>query len=383
MTSKKSKKSKVPKVNGIRMDINAPRVTGTPELVAICIPENKPGNAAPVELCVHITNNTSSSFPLMIYGGLIPELMTPDGQVTRPLEPINRQFGTQEHHWSLIRSGETIGMTLKAKLSWRNNSLQLEVPTNPDYYWEPPITPENSWTFDALSFGTYQLRFVYDNPSREIISSNPKTSPLTELVAIATDRLATSFINLRLVQSTECNKSAVEVNSIRFETLVPEQVLSLPKKEPGTKVSVQLAGIRITNNTPHPLCFSFYTTLIPEIVGVDGQILQRGYFSDWSRVAEDSDFVVVIPGKDVTLFPEATLWWQENDQLLLVNDAGDGGAYTFKLTDNGTYKIQINYVNKTGFSKIYEQETRNWKQIENIWMGMVTTPFVEFHLSIV
>ena len=267
------------------------------------------------------------------------------------------------------------------KLSWRNNSLQLEVPTNPDYYWEPPITPENSWTFDALSFGTYQLRFVYNNPSREILSSNPKTSQLTELVGITTGRLATPLINLRLVQSTESNKGAVEVDRIRFETLVPEQVLSLPKKEPGTKVSVQLAGIRITNNTPHPLRFSFYATLIPEIVGVDGQILQRGYFSDWSRVAEDSDFVVVIPGKDVTFFPEATLWWQENDQLLLVNDAGDGGAYTFQLTDNGTYKIQINYVNKTGFIKIYEQETRNSQQIENIWMGMVTTPFVEFHLS--
>lgn len=67
MTSKRSKKSNA-KANDIYMEINAPGGR-MPDLVAIVIPENKPGTAASVEVSVGITNNTSSPFPFRRYGG--------------------------------------------------------------------------------------------------------------------------------------------------------------------------------------------------------------------------------------------------------------------------------------------------------------------------
>lgn len=379
MTSKKSKNSNA-NGNDIYMEINAPGGIGIPDLVAIVIPENKPGTAAPVELSVGITNNTSSPFPFRHYGGLIPELVGPDGQIKRPQEPINRQFGTRENDWALVRGRDSIHISLTAKLSWRNNSLQLEVPTNPDY-WQVLITPDNSWTFDTLGTGTYQMRFTYDSPSKDILSSNPKTRQLAELEGIATRRLVTPFVNLRLVQPVEHDKSAVEVDGIRFETLLPDRTLNVPQKEPGAKTLVQLAGIRITNNTPNPVRFRLHDSLIPEILGADGQIQRRGFFSDWVSVAQESDFVLIMPGKNIKFFLGAALWWQENDQFVLIIDAVNGGAYTFQPINLGNYKICLNYVNYTGFVKVDDPITGKEKQIENIWTGIVTTPFLEFHIT--
>jgi len=378
MTSKKSHKSNA-KANDIYMEINAPRQIGMPDLVAIVIPENKSGTAVSVELSVGITNNTSLPFPIRQYGGLIPELVGPEGQIKRPQEPINRQFGTRENDWILVRGRDTSQISLTAKLSWRNNSLQLQVPTHPDH-WQVPITPDNSWTFDTLGTGIYQIRFTYDSPSKEILSSNPKTRLLAELEGIATRRLVTPFANLRLVQPVEHDKSAVEVDGIRFKTFV-QQVLNVPKKEPGEKESLKLAGIRITNNRSNPVCFSLYTSLIPEIVGADGEIVPRGYFSDMLISAQESDFVLAMPGKNITFFPKAGLWWLNEDKFLLIIDAGDGGGWTFQPLKLGNYHIHFTYANSTNSSHFDDIKTGGGKQMENIWTGIVTTPFVEFHLT--
>ncbi|MDY7002660.1 MAG: hypothetical protein SWX82_01445 [Cyanobacteriota bacterium] len=75
----------------------------------------------------------------------------------------------------------------------------------------------------------------------------------------------------------------IEVNGVRFETIVPKRILTLPKKDlikklsdirkhlstrplhpsPGYPVEI---GIRITNNSDRPLYFSFYFALFPEII---------------------------------------------------------------------------------------------------------------------
>lgn len=377
MTPKKSNKSKAPKANGVHIQISTSRGTGITDFMAITIPENQAGSAAPIELGFNIINNTSSLFPFLKYGGLIPELIAPDGQVLRPQEPTNREFVTQRNYWLLIEPGTKRGFHIKSKLFWQNNLLQLSIPTNPDYYWELPITPENSWTFDDLRPETYQLRFTYENPSTELLNFILELNQQAELEKSITQKMMTSFINLRLIEPTEGNKSAVEVDGIHFETILLEKVLKIPKRERGAMAGVKLGGIRITNKTPHPLHLSFYNSLHPQIVGSDGQILWRGYFSDWSRQVEESDFISLNPGEDVTFFPEAAIWWQDNDQFDLVIASGDGGSHTFKITELGNYKIQWNYMNKTGELNLYDQEKRNWKQVKNIWKGMVTTPFLK------
>jgi hypothetical protein len=360
----KSNKNKASKENVILMRLRMP------ELVAIAIPENKPGSTTPVEISIHFKNNTSSDLQFI---NLVPRFLAPDGQTLK-----QKESGTPVNNWGLIRRGLPIGITLKGRIYWQNNSLQIEIPTN-SYHWEaPPITPENSWTFDSLLPGIYKLSFVCENQSIKTLYSNLAISEFSD-VNLA--NLSTNEVNLYLIEPLESNKAVVEVNGIRFETFISKQVFNIRQKEPGATDQLKLAGIRITNNTPNPVRFSFYVTIIPEIVKADGQILFRGYFSDWSRQAEESDFVLVLPGKDVIFFPKTLILWQQNDQIQLLVDAEDGGAYTFDVSDLGTYKIQLNYVNTKGSVKIYDQEIMKWKQIENIWMGMVTTPLVEFRLT--
>ncbi len=356
--------NKAPKENCILMQLSMP------ELVAIAIPENKPGSTAPVEISIHFKNNTSSDLQ---FRNLVPKLVAPDGQTLK-----QKESGTLVNKWGLIRRGLPVGITLKGRIYWQNNSLQIEIPTN-SYHWEaPPITPENSWTFDSLLPGIYKLSFVCEVLSIKTLSSNLATSQLSD-INIA--NLSTNKVNLYLIEPLEINKAVVEVDGIMFETFISEEVFNIRQKETGATEQLKLAGIHITNNTPNPVRFSFYVTIIPEIVKGDGQILFRGYFSDWSRQAEESDFVLVMPGKDVSFFPKTLLFWQQNDHIQLVIDAEDGGAYTFDISDLGTYKIQMNYVNAKATVKVYDQKIMKWKQIENIWMGMVTTPLVEFRLT--
>jgi hypothetical protein len=377
----KKKKSKVPKEKGIHMQVSVSSGVGLTDLMAITIPENKPGAVAPLELGIGFSNNTSFPFPLLVYGGLMPELVASNGQVLKPQEPTDGKFGTQRHHWSIITPGGIgTGITLKGRLYWRNSSLHLEIPTHSNY-WGTPNIPENSWTFDGLQVGNYQLRFTYESPSREVLSFIPEISEIADLGVITTQKLTTAYINLRLVEPLETDKNCVEVDGIRFETLVPEAVLNIPIKECGTQVGVELAGIRITNNTLNPTLFSFYATVKPEMIGTDGQVLFRGYFSDWLRQVEKSDFVWLQPGENYIFSLETSIWWQENDQIKFVIEVGDGGCHTFLVTNLGTYKIQLNYINAMALVNVYDQETREWKKIENIWTGMVTTPFVEFRLT--
>ena len=81
-------------------------------------------------------------------------------------------------------------------------------------------------------------------------------------------------------------KNFIEVNDIRFETLVPKRVLTLSKRNliqklsdlgkhllkpslPPSPVYPVEIGIRITNNSDRPLYFSFYMALFPEIIKVE------------------------------------------------------------------------------------------------------------------
>jgi len=67
-----------------------------------------------------------------------------------------------------------------------------------------------------------------------------------------------------MTEGESFNKNAVEVDGIRFEIIMPEIVfvLPIPKAKPGNNTSVHL-GLRITNHTSNPYCFSFYRHLIP------------------------------------------------------------------------------------------------------------------------
>ncbi|MEG3972017.1 hypothetical protein QUA00_31015 [Microcoleus sp. T2B6] len=387
MASRKSKRSNNVKQDGLQLKVELP------EIVALSIPENKPGVTAEFSFTVSLTNNTPAPIPLAIdYDALIPEIFGPDGQALHRREPINRQVGNGEYHGSLVGVRQQISTSIKGRLSWQNNLLQLILhrPT----YDESPIDLDKSWSFDTLGPGEYQVRFTYETPTGTIVYTNPftvfnikellegKEVPLERIEVAGTGQLVTPLANFRLLQPVGLNNSAVEVDGIRFETFIPEPFLTVPNKSDNSYQSVQI-GMRITNNTLTSFYFSFYGSFAPSLVIPDGQILRGGYISDWMRGPEESDFLLVTPGKSVTLFPDIDLSWRKCDQLSLGVSDGSGGAWSFNELKPGIYHFRFRYENisNTIQKKNLAGQSITSRPIEKVWTGRVDTPFVEFRIT--
>lgn len=398
MTSGESTDSNAVEVDGIRIEIS------NPFLIVLPIPENRNGANTSVRLGMSITNNTSTPFRLNPYGTFIPELVASDGQAqhrqvftdepiasTKPNIPVLPGlrsflarflsnlvhplglFETREIDCWFVEPGWPQVVPLTVRLCWQDNLLQLEGSTIPDDC-QHPRRPNNSWSFDALHPGIYQLRFIYHTDRGTRPDSDPDTRE-----EMGSGQLATPFVNLRLVEPVELDRTAVEVDGIRFETLVPDRVLTIPEKKRGVETYVQL-GICITNNTLTPHRFSFYASLRPEIVASDGQIIRGGCLSNILIGPLESDFQLAMPGKSAIFFPDATLFWSKHDQFTLRVPAGDGGFWFFHDLKPSTYQVRFTYSNKNTEATIYRRESTDTKLIEGLWTGMVSTPFVEFCL---
>jgi hypothetical protein len=95
------------------------------------------------------------------------------------------------------------------------------------------------------------------HPSPEVFAS-------TNMSARKTTELITSF------QLTD-NNNAVEVDGVIFETVVPNQVVTIPENMPDIKTTWRV-GIRITNKTSIPIRFNRYH-LTPEFIGFNSKTL--------------------------------------------------------------------------------------------------------------
>jgi len=386
MASRKSKRSNNVKQDGLQLKMEWPKI------VAISIPENKPGVTAEFSFTVSLTNNTPAPIPLAIdYDALIPEILGPDGQALRRREPINRQVGNGEYHGSLVGVRQQISTSMEGRLSWKNNLLQLilDRPT----YDESPIDLDKSWFFDTLGSGEYQVRFTYETPTGTIVYTNPftvlsikeilerKEVPLERIEVAGTGQLVTPLANFRLLQPVGLNNSALEVDGIRFETFIPEPLLTLPNPSDNSYQSVQI-GMRITNNTLTPFHFSFYGTFTPELVMPDGQVKWSDYATDWMRGPEESDFLLVTPGKSVTFFPDIGLFWTNHSQFSLGISSGYGGYCSFDGLKPGIYHFRFLYGNTSDTipKKNLAGNSIESRPIEKVWTGWVNTPFVEFRL---
>ncbi|MBE9096045.1 hypothetical protein [Tychonema sp. LEGE 07203] len=394
MASRKSKRSNQVKQNDLQLKENSLQLKMEwPKIVAISIPENKPGVTAEFSFTVSLTNNTPAPVPLAIdYDALIPEIFGPDGQALHRREPINRQIGNGEYHGSLVGVRQQISTSMEGRLSWQNNLLQLILhrPT----YNESPIDIDTFWSFDTLGSGEYQVRFTYETPTGTIVYTNPftvfnikelldgKEVPLERIEVTGRGQLVTPFANFRLLQPVGLNNSAVEVDGIRFETFIPEQLLTLPHKSDNSYQSVQI-GMRMTNNTPTPFYFSFYGSFYPELVTPDGEVKRKAYGNDWMRGPEESDFLLVTPGKSLAFFPDISLFWTNHSQFSLGVSSGYGGYCSFDQLKAGIYHFRFQYYNTSDTipKKNITGNSSESLPIEKVWTGWVDTPFVEFRLT--
>ncbi|MFB2897471.1 hypothetical protein ACE1CI_31525 [Aerosakkonemataceae cyanobacterium BLCC-F50] len=184
------------------------------------------------------------------------------------------------------------------------------------------------------------------------------------------------------MKSGELNDSnAVEVDGIRFETLVPESVLTVPNSQPETNINVEF-GIRITNNTSNPWRFNFHSRITPELLRADGQVVQPVFLRIRRRKPKEIHFPLVMPGESATFFPDVILLWSKHGQLNLSIAKSSGGRWNFDVFNPGTYQFRFTYKNEMATETIQgqSQEWADTKLLEGFWTGVVFTPFVEFRL---
>ncbi|MDF5725023.1 MAG: hypothetical protein PUP91_32140 [Rhizonema sp. PD37] len=188
-------------------------------------------------------------------------------------------------------------------------------------------------------------------------------------------------------ESNESN--AVEVTGIRFETVVSQKVLTIPEAKRGVYTPVEL-GIRITNNTQRPFYFSSYVySMFPEMIAPDGQVMVTGLDSERFNPPIESDYVLVVSGKAVTLSCNAFLFWIQNrkkkrDRKLTLNIPFPyEDIYSFCPLYPGTYQFRFKYrESREGmedFSHLIDP-TILQTILQNLWTGEVLTPLVEIRL---
>jgi hypothetical protein len=98
------------------------------------------------------------------------------------------------------------------------------------------------------------------------------------------------------MESVESNFSLI--NGIRFETLVPERVLIIPNLN---KIKNHIEfGIRVTNQTSTPYRFAF-VSLVPQLVGPEGEAIQFDYAINSSKATSASDCLLAKPGESLTI----------------------------------------------------------------------------------
>ncbi len=257
--------------------------------------------------------------------------------------------------------GQSIVASLKASISWQKNKLRLEI-FNENYL---------CWSLDGLKSENYQLRFKYHS---NFYSERKEERTFKETV---TGLLATQFVNFHLVQLADSDPKAVEVDGIRFETLVPFPVLTIPENMFDVNTPVQF-GIRVTNLTQIPYRFIFFG-LMPELQGANGQIIERSYARNVTKTHQESDYLLAMSRESLTFLLNAEFYRWDN-KLNLRGYEGSGGVWTFHNLKSGAYQVRFTYENRTAVGKIYQGGGRWRKLFDNVWTGMVCTPFVKFCL---
>jgi len=178
--------------------------------------------------------------------------------------------------------------------------------------------------------------------------------------------------NLTKLEFTDSD--AVDVEGIRFETLVPESVLTIPENQPNTYTPVQFS-ISITNFSPNPYRFLFFY-LLPEIQALNGQNIRLHYARNATRFPEEYDFLLVQPGGGFTYFLDSRLEWNNNSLVLRGKDKS-GGIWIFYNFAPGTYQLRFTYENNQAKQKLRRGEVT----VENLWIGRVSMPFKKINLA--
>ena len=341
-------------VDGIRITI--PML----EPFVLPIPKRKPDARTPIPLTVHINNGRKTPLRYSRSFVLIPELVGSNGQSLLPEFTTKVSRKTQPSSCYSIPPEGNLTVQTDAELFWRNNKLQF---AKGNY--------GNRWFFEDLEPGTYQLRLKYFNPDGENSCLDQETQKMEPLQV---DELVTPFITLHLIEPVPLSSNAVEIDGVRFETVVSPQVLKIPDNQPDAKTLVRL-GLRITNNTSSVFRFKWCCGISPEIIDSNGEKLQdQGFFLGRKPLTE-SAFPLIFPGKSNEFVVDGMLWWHNNLLNLRGGDGNRGIFWRFLDIKPDTYQIRFTYNNNN--KEIELPGFLESHKFTSLWTGEVVTPLVD------
>jgi len=164
----------------------------------------------------------------------------------------------------------------------------------------------------------------------------------------------------------------IEVDGIRFETLVPEREVLIPTKD-GDRTPVKF-GICVTNLSTIPYRFIFFG-LMPELQDAKGTVIERTWGVNGVKAPQEDDFLLAMPNESLTFFVEGLLYCFQ-DKFGFKGYENSGGVWTFVGPFSaGRYQLRFTYENRDTMRKIYYGGT-----VERLWIGKVFTPWEEFRL---
>ncbi|MEH2377470.1 MAG: hypothetical protein V7K27_00960 [Nostoc sp.] len=166
------------------------------------------------------------------------------------------------------------------------------------------------------------------------------------------------------------NPNAIEVDGICFETLMPEEMVRLPKY--GEEIPVQF-GVRITNQTSTSYRFDL-PYVLPEILDPYGRAMQRSLNKNATRKVKKSDIPLIMPGESLDFLMDAKFNWYDENCLQLLGNAIYGGLWIFWYIQPGKYQVRFTYDNQLAKKEMFTlQEGRT--EIDEFWTGNIKTPF--------
>jgi len=176
--------------------------------------------------------------------------------------------------------------------------------------------------------------------------------------------------------SFELNDSDVlEVDGIQFRTLLPEEVVYLPKH--GEETSIQF-GVQITNQTSIPYRFNLQRFL-PEILNSDGEIMPAPLSQNGFRDVQYSDIPSIIPGESLDFLIDTKFKWYKENCLQLLGNANYGGVWIVWNLKSGEYQIRLKYENHL-VKKRMLISPKGWVEVDGFWVGNIKTPLTPLRL---
>lgn len=176
------------------------------------------------------------------------------------------------------------------------------------------------------------------------------------------------------------NNSWAETQGIRFEILLPEQPIYIPK--PGEEITIQLKG-RITNTTSVPHRFDLQLFL-PELLDSKGNLFKGSVNQNTTTEVKDVDIPLIMPGKTLDFSIDTKLGWYNKNCLVFSGKAFYGGVWAFTYLKRGDYKIRFAYENLLERREVLlaKKNTPIRKtEIRQLWVGKATTSFAKLKLD--